>query len=133
MLVDPVGIGPSTHYTTQQIIEAAIAQINRSNIEIIGYRNVWSSFDIEQASMIVPIIQAELATMESIFINCFASQKNKFIINDDDGQTNFAEQAAHIQKAQYSNLLQILESDETNRAACLFLKKYQAALFLQQL
>lgn len=125
MLVDPVGIGPVTHYRSQQVLTAAIAQLGRSDISIIGYRNVWSSFTLEEASMIMPVTQDELDKIEQIFTNCFATQ-NKTMILDEDG---FAQQTIHIQKMQLQQVETLLNKQVKNAAGALFLQK----LFIKDL
>ena len=80
VLVDPVGIGPATHHRSQQVMMQAVARYNRSKpIEIIGYRNVWSSFSLEETSMIIPVTQDELNLVKSIFQDCFGSQSSTMI------------------------------------------------------
>ena len=127
--LDPCGIGPKNHFATLQLVAAAVACLNNKNIKIIGYRNVWSSFEIDEASMIVPVSQQEIDEMKSIFANCFATQKNSIFVGTDiDG--NFAEQTEQIHKIQLQQVKNMLgddfdamQSDEINNAAgAIFLK-----------
>jgi LmbE family N-acetylglucosaminyl deacetylase len=112
MLVDPVGIGPSTHHRSQQVLTAAIAQWQSqskqqtASVEILGYRNVWSTFSLDEASMIVCVSQDELDKMESVFTQCFATQTTMFIV--DDQMKNFAQEVTEIQKAQLVDLTMLL-------------------------
>ncbi len=72
--MDPCGVGPQSHFATLQVIAQALQLYNNPDIKIIGYRNVWSSFLLERASILVPVTEQEIMTMQSIFIHCFASQ-----------------------------------------------------------
>ncbi|MDP3788508.1 MAG: PIG-L family deacetylase [Candidatus Chromulinivorax sp.] len=126
MLVDPIGIGPASHHRTEFILRAAIAQCHFSqHVTIIGYRNVWSTFTCNEASMIVLVTQGELDQMESIFSDCFRTQVTKLIAGDE--LKNFAQEVAEIQKAQYQEVMNLL-----GRSAEKY-PDYQAAIFLQQL
>ncbi len=123
MLVDPVGIGPVSHHRSQQILTRAIAQRTfAKNITILGYRNVWSTFSVDEASMIVCVTRHELDQVESIFTDCFATQATKLIAGDE--LKNFAQEVSEIQIAQYDHVLSLLGTSCHN---------YQAAIFLQQL
>ena len=137
VLVDPVGIGPATHHRSQQVVMQAIARYNSPKpIEIIGYRNVWSSFSLEDTDMIVPVAQDELDQVESIFRDCFVSQTTTLILNEDDfdlhnlarrslGAGGFAEQVTQIQKAQCQQVMQLLAQQKND------LKNYAGMIFLQ--
>lgn len=135
LLVDPIGIGPSTHYRSQQVITAALAQLGRSDIMIIGYRNVWSSFSLDKASMIVPVSQEELDRMESIFMQCFETQNTTIILGEKEH--TFAQQAAAIKKAQLHNLVKLIGGREkvTGKDTLIVnnLNMSAGALFLQKL
>lgn len=134
MLVDPADIGPSTHHRSQQVLTEAIARYNsHKKITVLGYRNIWSSFSVEEASMIIPITQAELKQTESMFAHCFATQKNKFIFdpscaNGQGDMKNFAQQATQIQKLQLQQVIAALP--EHSQAQ---LSTMAGAIFLQEL
>jgi LmbE family N-acetylglucosaminyl deacetylase len=109
ILVDEPGCGPQTHHQAAELMFAAIAGYKKSfeqkfgtqpDLTILAYRNIWSSFTLEQASMIIPVSQQELDQIESIFAQCFLSQCNNFIMQDDGKLTNFAQQATWIIKEQ---------------------------------
>ena len=147
MLVDPIDIGPSTHHRSQKVMTQAIAQWQAlkncssqsgddRTVTILGYRNIWSSFSLEQASMIIPVTPAELKQTESVFAHCFATQKNKFILdpaclNDLSGEPdmkNFAQQTTQIQKLQLQQLVAALPQSNQSQ-----LNKMAGAIFLQEL
>lgn len=105
VLVDEPGCGPQTHHQAAELMFAAIAGYKKSfeqkfgtqpDLTILGYRNIWSNFTLEQASMIIPVSVQELDQIESIFAQCFLSQCNNFIMQDDGRLTNFAAQARLI-------------------------------------
>jgi len=108
--LDPCGIGPKNHFVTLQLIVAALARLDDQNIKIIGYRNVWSNFDLEETSIIVPVNECEMYDMQSIFLNCFTTQKNTvFVASDING--NFAEQMQQIYTLQWQQVQKILNKD----------------------
>ena len=117
VLVDPVGIGPTTHHRSQEVIMQALARYNSPKpIEIIGYRNVWSSFSLEKVDMIIPVTQDELDQMESVFQNCFTTQTSNMIFCEQDLKLkDFAEQVTQIQKAQFQQVMQLLEQQDENQ------------------
>ncbi len=148
MLVDPIGIGPTTHYRSQQVLMKAIERYNSSKpIEIIGYRNVWSTFSLEglpaisadivegnngtevgKVDMIVPVTQDELDQVESIFQSCFTTQSSTLIFDEQDLELkNFAQQATQIQKNQLQQVIQLLDEQKKD------LQKYTGMIFLQKL
>jgi len=74
--LDPCGVGPSTHFTTLQVIAKALQRYGDETIQFIGYRNVWSCFSVTQASLMVPVTADDMEQMEKVFLNCFATQKD---------------------------------------------------------
>ncbi|MGZ6250709.1 MAG: hypothetical protein ACXWL2_01650 [Candidatus Chromulinivorax sp.] len=74
LLVDPCGVGPATHFQSYQMIIKALQLAGLHQVQIIGYRNVWSNFSVDQASIIVPIDSSDFKEVESIFTYCFACQ-----------------------------------------------------------
>lgn len=115
VLVDEPGCGPKTHHQAADLIFAAIEQYRlwfeqafgqQPDLMILGYRNIWSSFTLEQASIIIPVSNAQLDQIESIFTQCFASQHNTLIISPDCDPydlsqcANFAQQATWIMREQ---------------------------------
>lgn len=128
MLVDPIDIGPATHHRSQQVMMQAIMQANFTKpIEIIGYRNVWSTFSLEQASMIIPVTQAELDQVESIFMNCFVTQNTTMIV--DDEMKNFAQETTQIQKYQWQSVLSLLGGENQQGDP----REFEGAIFLQKI
>lgn len=76
---DPEASGPDTHYKVLQAVAEALrryqAQTGRTDIEVIGYRNVWYRFHPAEANLYVPVSLNMLALLQSAFSNAFVSQK----------------------------------------------------------
>jgi LmbE family N-acetylglucosaminyl deacetylase len=108
VLVDEQGCGPQTHHQAAELMFAAIAEYRlwlqaqgRSDeLIILGYRNIWSSFTPDQASLIVPVSQQDLDLVEAIFEQCFISQCQNFIFQDEGRWINFGQQATSIFREQ---------------------------------
>lgn len=145
ILVEEPGIGPQSHHRSEQVVRAALAQCNFShNVMILGYRNVWSSFSLEQASMIIPVVGKHLDQIEKIFQDCFVTQHSTRFISLFDQQpydaargdfmlqtVGFAQEAVAIQKAQLQQVIQALGMQHSHARA--MVQKYQGAVYLQQL
>ncbi len=133
--MDPEGSGPDTHYKTLQAIAAALKiyeqEANCSEIEVIGYRNVWYRFHISESNLIIPVTANILSVMQESFINSFVSQRDaSFPSHEYKGP--FSELARKIQVEQYQTLKTCLgqqffinNTDPTIRAAhgCVFLRR----------
>lgn len=130
--LDLCGIGPKTHFQSLQMIAQALDRSSHKNIQILGYRNVWSSFDIDVASIIVPVTEQEIVAMESIFAYCFATQKN-IIFAGTDADGDFAAQVRYIQEVQWQQVQKRLGSDFMLHDEILKLSQFAGAIFLQEL
>ncbi|HRU07208.1 MAG TPA: glucosamine-6-phosphate deaminase, partial [Candidatus Brocadiia bacterium] len=105
--LDPEASGPDTHYKVMQAIAEALRryeeETGRSDITVLGYRNVWYRFHPAEATLYVPITLNMLSIMQSAFANTFASQKEaSFPSYEHDGP--FSELAQKIQVEQYQVL-----------------------------
>jgi glucosamine-6-phosphate deaminase len=80
LTLDPEGSGPDTHYKVLQATAAAVKKWSEehdtSNLRIIGYRNVWFTFESHEANVIVPVSLGDMSVMEDSFANCYLSQVN---------------------------------------------------------
>ena len=129
--LDPCGIGPKNHFITLQLIVAALHRSQHTNVEILGYRNVWSNFELHETSLIIPVTQSEIDQMKTIFSNCFATQKSTLFFGTDiDG--NFADQAEQIQKIQLQQVQEVLGGDFENNQK-LIMQNYVGAIFMKKL
>jgi glucosamine-6-phosphate deaminase len=105
--LDPEASGPDTHYKVLQAITEALrlwsAQSGRTDIQILGYRNVWYRFHPAEADLAVPVSLNMFALQASAFLNTFISQKEaSFPSPEHDGP--FYELAQKIQVEQYQML-----------------------------
>jgi glucosamine-6-phosphate deaminase len=105
--LDPEASGPDTHYKVLQATTEALrrwsAESGRSDIRVLGYRNVWFRFHPSEAGLFVPVSLNMFALQASAFLNTFVSQKEaSFPSYEHDGP--FCELAQKIQVEQYQML-----------------------------
>ena len=76
--MDPEGVGPTTHFKVLQIIKMAVKEYFKKNknkkLKIIGYRNVWSKFNLDETNFIIPVCQKELDKLKKYFKESYKSQ-----------------------------------------------------------
>jgi len=114
LALDPEASGPDTHYKVLQAISEALSvyeeETGRSDITVLGYRNVWYRFHPAEADLIVPVSLNMFALQESAFLHTFVSQKDaSFPSYEHDGP--FSELAQKIQVDQYRMITTCLGSD----------------------
>lgn len=102
--LDPEASGPDTHYKVLQAVNEATRKYaeyaGRSDIRVLGYRNVWYRFHPSEANVYVPVSLNMFSIMENSFLNTFVSQKDaSFPSYEHDGP--FCELAQQIQVQQY--------------------------------
>jgi glucosamine-6-phosphate deaminase len=107
LALDPEASGPDTHYKVLQTVTEAIRlyeeRTGRSDLRILGYRNVWYRFHPSEADIFVPVSLNMFALQESAFRNTFISQKSaSFPSYEHEGP--FSELAQKIQVSQYQTL-----------------------------
>ncbi|MFQ5604404.1 MAG: glucosamine-6-phosphate deaminase [bacterium] len=105
--LDPEASGPDTHYKVLQIMTEALkmyeAESGRSDLVILGYRNVWYRFHPCEADIFVPVSLNMFALQDNAFKNSFITQKDaSFPSFEFDGP--FSELAQEIQVEQYQML-----------------------------
>ena len=111
---DPEGSGPDTHYKVLQAVAHALKvyekETGRSDIKVIGYRNVWFKFHPSEANLYVPTTLTHLNDMEASFDTCFTTQRTaSFPSYEYDGP--FSRLARKIQCKQYSQVRNFLGED----------------------
>lgn len=111
---DPEGSGPDTHYKVLQAISHALQlyeeQTGITDIQVLGYRNVWFKYHPCESNMYVPVSIANLSVLENSFMACFASQKDaSFPSYAYDGP--FSGLARKIQVNQYMKVKDLLSDD----------------------
>ncbi len=104
---DPEASGPDTHYKVLQALAAALRlyerESGRTDIRVIGYRNVWFRFHPSEADLCVPVSLNMFAVLRNAFENAFVSQADaSFPSYEHEG--TFAELAQRIQVEQYRML-----------------------------
>ena len=102
--LDPEASGPDTHYKVLQAVNEATRKYaenaGRSDVRVLGYRNVWYRFHPSEANVYVPVSLNMFSIMENSFLNTFVSQKDaSFPSYEHDGP--FSELAQQIQVQQY--------------------------------
>ncbi len=142
--LDPEASGPDTHYKVLQAIAEAIRQM-QDNQEYIpnkvwGYRNVWYRFHPSEADLFFPVSLDELASMHSLFLDMFVTQKTaSFPSYEHKGP--FSELAQQIQSDQYQKIRTCLGDDWFRkhpnpriRSSCamIYLKEMNIEAFLSQ-
>ena len=125
--MDPCGVGPATHFVTLQVVTKALQKYGDPSIEILGYRNVWGSFTLDAASIIVPVNRQEMNQMQSIFSHCFATQKSPLFPSPlFDG--SFCQLTTHLQEHHLQDVKESFIGDKAE-----FLTQYKGALLLKRL
>ena len=107
LALDPEASGPDTHYKVLQAITEALKlyerESGRSDLVILGYRNVWYRFHPSEADLFVPVSLNMFSLQQSAFMNTFISQKEaSFPSYEHEGP--FSELAQKIQVEQYQVL-----------------------------
>ena len=101
--------GPNTHHASFKIVMDAI-KVYDHPVQVWGYRNVWDRYQIDEASVIVPVSQKEYDQQHELFVECFASQK-KALYPSKSGAEPFSVYAQQTQKDQHQELLILLGCD----------------------
>ncbi|HQV34262.1 MAG TPA: glucosamine-6-phosphate deaminase, partial [Calditrichia bacterium] len=105
--LDPEASGPDTHYKVLQATSEALKlyekESGRSDIRVLGYRNVWYRYHPCEADLFVPVSLNMFALQDSSFKKAFISQRDaSFPSYEHDGP--FSELAQRIQVEQYQML-----------------------------
>jgi len=136
LALDPEGSGPDTHYKVLQTIAEAVRQWQEhsdlSHLRIWGYRNVWYTFDLAEADIIVPVTLNSMAIMNSTFMNCYLSQKEaSFPSYEYDGP--FCELSQKIWVEQHRDLQLMLGRDYWYRNENPHLRAVHGAVYLKEM
>jgi glucosamine-6-phosphate deaminase len=104
---DPEASGPDTHYKVLQAVAEALRlyqeESGRSDIEVVGYRNVWFRFHPAESNIYVPVSLNMFAVLQNTFENAFGSQREaSFPSHEFEG--TFAGLAQQVQVQQYRTL-----------------------------
>jgi glucosamine-6-phosphate deaminase len=134
--LDPEASGPDTHYKVLQAVAEALRQYEkksgRSDIEVLGYRNVWYRFHPAEASLYVPVSLNMFALLQSAFLDAFVSQKNaSFPSYEYDGP--FSGLAQNIQVEQYHMLKRCLGREFFNDHESPLIRGTRGFVFLHRM
>lgn len=104
---DPEGSGPDTHYKVLQAVAQTLRiyeeKSGRSDLQVLGYRNVWFKFHPSESNFFVPASLAILNDLDSAFDTCFNTQKTaSFPSYEYDGP--FSRLARKIQVKQFEQV-----------------------------
>ncbi|MGH1364365.1 MAG: glucosamine-6-phosphate deaminase [Calditrichia bacterium] len=134
LALDPEASGPDTHYKVLQAMTEALKlyekETGRSDIEVLGYRNVWYRYHPSEASMFVPVSLNMFALQDVSFINAFISQRDaSFPSYEHDGP--FSELAQRIQVEQYQMLKTCLGREFFNEHASALMRATRGMVYLK--
>ena len=134
--LDPEASGPDTHYKVLQAIAEALRiyeqETGHSDMEILGYRNVWYRFHPAEANLYVPVSLNMFAVMQNAFLNAFVSQKDaSFPSHEHDGP--FSILAQQIQVRQYQMLKTCLGRQYFNEHESPLIRATRGFVFLRRM
>ncbi|RMD92305.1 MAG: hypothetical protein D6813_06165 [Calditrichaeota bacterium] len=134
--LDPEAIGPDTHYKVLQATSEALKlyekETGRSDVQVLGYRNVWYRFHPAEANIFVPVSLNMFALQDNAFKNSFVTQKDaSFPSYEYDGP--FSELAQKIQVEQYQMLKTCLGREFFNEHKSALIRATRGMVFLKQL
>ena len=133
---DPESSGPDTHYKVLQVMAESLRiyekETGRSDVEILGYRNVWYRFHPSEANLYVPVSLNMFAVMQNAFMNAFVSQKDaSFPSHEYDGP--FSMLAQQIQVQQYQMLKTCLGRGFFNEHPSPLIRATRGFVFLKKM
>jgi len=134
--VDPEASGPDTHYKVLQALNEALAmyarETGRTDIEVLGYRNVWYRFHPAEADLFVPVSLNMFALQQSAFMHTFISQKSaSFPSHEHDGP--FSELAQKIQVEQYQMLKTCLGRSAFHEHSSALIRASRGMVFMRRM
>jgi len=134
--LDPEASGPDTHYKVLQTVAEALRQYEaergRSDIRVLGYRNVWYRFHPSEANVYVPVTLNMFSIMHSAFRNTFVSQSRaSFPSPEHDGP--FSELAQRIQVDQYHKIKTCLGREWFNEHPSALVRATRGLVFLAEM
>ena len=133
---DPEASGPDTHYKVLQAVTEALKlyekESGRSDIEVIGYRNIWYRFHPAEANIFVPVSLNMFSLQSNAFLNSFMPQKSaSFPSSLHDGP--FSALAQEIQVEQYQALKTCLGREFFNSHKTALMRATRGMVFLKRM
>ncbi len=132
--LDPEASGPDTHYKVLQVMAEALRmyeqESGKSDIKVIGYRNIWYRFHPSEANVFVPVSLNMFAVLNASFMNAFGSQRvGSFPSYEHDGP--FSELAQKIQAQQYQMLKTCLGREYFNEHRSSLIRATRGFVFVK--
>ena len=137
VIMDPMNAGPTnTHHKVMQTVARAISLWNEeadlTQLKVLGYRNVWSTFSFEDANIFVPVSLNSFAVIEKSFRDSYLTQvKAEFPSPDFDGP--FSELSERIWVRQLKDIQLILGKDYFYTNAHPLIRATHGLIFLKQM
>ena len=137
VIMDPMNAGPTnTHYKVLQTVAKAIEAWNEetdlSQLKIIGYRNVWSTFTPEEANVIIPVSLNNFAVIEKAFRDSYLTQVEAEFPNPDFDGT-FSELSESIWVRQLKDVQLLLGKDYFYENPHPLIRATHGLIFLKQM
>ena len=137
VIMDPMDVGPTnTHYKVLQTIAKAIEAWNEeadlSQLKIMGYRNVWSTFALEEANTIVPVSLNNFAVIEKAFRDSYLTQVEAEFPNPNFDGT-FSELSESIWVRQLKDVQLLLGKDYFYENQHPLIRATHGLIFLKQM
>lgn len=137
VIMDPMNVGPTnTHYKVLQTIAKAIEAWNEeadlSQLKIMGYRNVWSTFALEEANTIVPVSLNNFAVIEKAFRDSYLTQVEAEFPNPNFDGT-FSELSESIWVRQLKDVQLLLGKDYFYENQHPLIRATHGLIFLKQM
>lgn len=107
---DPQGTLAPTNHTVLQIIAKGLRSKDiaaNDNLQIWGYRNIWSRYKVSKANIYVPVSEHMFTAQSRAFDSCFNTQKQASFPSP-FYEGNSASLTAIIQREQYNELKVLL-------------------------
>jgi len=136
LALDPEGSGPDTHYKTlialADAIDKYVAEHQKLDLHIWGYRNIWSRYQIYEVNKIVPVSLNSFAVLHNMFSSCFLSQKSaSFPSFELDG--TFSELAQKIWVGQFNNLVSLMGHEYFYESTSPMMRRSYGAIYLKDM
>lgn len=137
LALDPKEQGPKMHFKT---LLALLRALEGREVEVWGYRNVWSRYAIDEANVMLFCSEEEIHNMEKAFNKCFKSQVET-VCPKENVEMSFSQASAKIMREQYDEVKKILgeaffldsESPEVRNAkALIFLRVLPAQTLIKE-
>lgn len=133
--MDPFETGPETHHKVLQVIAHALRKVLHFDPKILGYRNVWSRFSLEEATHYFPVKKSDFLEQEKAFYHCYPSQYDAMYPSSECAGP-FSELAEKIQKEHKENLASLLGKEAFTKSfpdveGIILLKEMDKEAFLQ--